>query len=274
MKRSAPSLLCLACGLAVSAQAQKAVPVASEPHHHMVYSDERLRVFRVDVPAHSATMIHEHAVDYFWIAVGSITFVNASVGKDEVQVAARDGSVHFTRGGFAHLARVDGDQPFRNVTLELPQAQTNPRNLCEEAIAGEPLDCAAATARAAALFSGADARPEFETDQSRVTLLTLARGARLELAKHPRPVVLVSVDDASGTLPVTCAVAGRPKDVPLQSRSGNTYPLTGRSPCSVRNETGASVRFLAIEFAPPPRAHQSLNWLTNSATVVSRESVR
>lgn len=247
MNRIAVSLLCLVCGPA-AALAQKAVPLTSEPHHHLVYTDERLRVFRVEVPAHSSTLVHEHAVDYFWIAVGPSEYVNAVVGNDEARVVAQDGGVHFTRGGFAHLARIDGAQAFHNVTLELPSTQTNPRNLCEAVLPDQPLDCAAAMTRSAALFSGADARPEFETDQVRVTLITMPPGTKLEVARRTRPVVLVAVDDAAGSLPVTCAVAGRPKDIPLQARSGNTYPLTGRAPCSVHNATGSSVRFLATEF--------------------------
>jgi hypothetical protein len=253
MKHAAAALLCLSCGLTAAASAQKPVPVSKEPHHHLVYTDERLRVFRVDVPAHSSTMLHEHAVDYVWIAVGSSEFVNAVRGAAEVRVVAQDGSVHFTRGGFAHLARIDGDRAFQNVTLELPQAQTNPHNLCEAVLADQPLDCEAATTRASALFSGAGVRPEFETDQVRLTLVTMAPGARLSLARRTRALVLVSVDDATGSLPATCALAGRPKRLPLQSRSGNTYRLTGRGPCSIRNATPSSVRFLAVEFSAADR---------------------
>jgi hypothetical protein len=251
MKHAAVALFCLSCVLAASASAQKAVPVANEPHHHLVYSDDRLRVFRVHVPAHSSTLLHEHTVDYVWFAAGSSEFVNAVRGAADVKVVAQDGSVHFTRGGFAHLARIDGDRAFQNVTLELPQAQTNPRNLCEAVLADQPLDCAAATTQAAAIFSGVGAavRPEFETDQVRVTLITMAAGAKLALSKRTRPTVLVSVDDAAGSLPVTCALAGRPKRLPLQSRSGNTYRLTGRGPCSLRNATRSAVRFLALEFS-------------------------
>ena len=253
MKRSTIALLCLSCGLAVRALAQKPVPLTSEPHHHLVYTGERLRVFRVEVPAHGSTLIHEHAVDYFWIAVGPSDFANAVVGKDEAKVVAQDGSVHFTRGGFAHLARIEGDLPFHNVSIELPQAQTNPRNLCEPVLPEQPLDCATAMTRAATLFSGADVRPEFETDQVRVTLLTLAARARLELARHTHAPLLVAVDDAAGAIKSTCPVVDVPKGLALQSRSGNTYRLTGSARCIVTNETRSTVRFLAIEFAPAKR---------------------
>jgi hypothetical protein len=251
MKRTAIGALFLSCSLVAPALAQKAVPVAEEPHHHLVFSGKHLNVFRVIVPAHSATLIHEHAVDYFWIAVGASQFVNASVGKPEVPVTAADGSVHFTRGGFAHAARVDGDKAFRNVTIELPQAQTNPRSLCEPVIADQPTDCGPAMVRAAALFSGAAILPEFETDQVRVTLITMAPHATLELARHREAPLLVAVDDVPGELPITCPVNDDPKGFMLQSRSGNTYRLKRSGRCSVSNNTKAPVRFLAIELLTP-----------------------
>jgi hypothetical protein len=251
MNRTATALLCLTSAASAPALAQKSVPVAREPHHHQVFSYEKLRVFRVEVPAHSATLIHEHAVDYFWIAVGASEFVNAAVGKPEAPVVAADGSVHFTRGGFSHLARVDGSRPFRNVTLELPHAQTNPRNLCEAVIADQPLDCTAATQRAAALFSGAAVRPEFETDQVRVTLLTIAPNEELDLARHSRGPFLVAVDDVPGDVHTTCSVEEQPTGSVMKSRSGNTYPLTGNAACSVHNAAASTVRFLAVEFLAP-----------------------
>jgi hypothetical protein len=253
MNRTAAALLCLSSVVSTRALAQKSVPVTSEPHHHLVYSEDRLRVFRVEVPAHSSTLIHEHAVDYFWIAVGASEFVNAAVGKPEAPVMAADGSVHFTRGGFSHLARVDGAQPFRNVTLELPHAQTNPRNLCEAVIVGQPVDCAAAMKNTSALFSGAIARPEFETDQVRVTLLTIAPNEELDLARHQRAPMLVAVDDATGDVHTTCAVANQPKGFVIQSRSGNSYRLTGNSACLLHNATASTVRFLAVEFLAPAK---------------------
>lgn len=253
MNRTATALLCLSSALPALVSAQKSVPITSEPHHHRVFSSERLRVFRVEVPAHSATLIHEHAVDYFWIAVGSSEFVNAAVGKPEAKVVAADGSVHFTRGGFSHLARIDGSRPFRNVTLELPQAQTNPHNLCEAVIADQPLDCAAATQQASLLFSGATVRPEFATDQVRVTLLTLAPNEELDLARHSRAPTLVAVDDVPGDVHITCPVEEAPTGSAMQSRSGNTYPLHGNAACSIHNATASNVRFLAVEFLPPPK---------------------
>jgi hypothetical protein len=253
MNRTAIALLCLSCALAAPAFAQKSVPVTSEPHHHLVYTGERLRVFRVEVPADSSTLIHEHAVDYFWIAVGASEFVNASVGKDEVKVIAPDGSVHFTRGGFSHLARVNGTQPFHNITVELPQAQTHPRNLCEAVLPAEPTDCPAAMKAAAKTFTGATARPEFETDQVRVTLLTIAQNETVEIAKSSTPPTLVVVDDIDGTTQMTCTVPAGSTSISLHAHSGDTYPGRDTQRCALHNFAKTSVRFLAVEFRTSPR---------------------
>ena len=253
MNRTAIALLSLSCGLAASAFAQKSVPVTSEPHHHLVYTGQRLRVFRVEVPAHSSTLIHEHAVDYFWIAVGASEFVNAAVGKDEVKVVAQDGSVHFTRGGFAHLARVEGALPFRNVTLELPEAQTHPRNLCEAVIPTEPTDCPAAMKTAAMTFTGGTVRPEFETDQVRVTLLTIAPGGTLEIAKGATAPTLVAVDDVAGATQMTCIAFDVDAEEALALTSGNTYPVRAQQQCRLHNLASGPARFLAVEFRAVPR---------------------
>jgi hypothetical protein len=238
----------LLCGLAAPALAQKSVPVTSEPHHHLVYKSGRLRVFRVEVPAHSATLIHEHAVDYFWIAVGSSEFVNAAVGKPEAPVVATDGSIHYTKGGFSHLARVDGAVPFRNVTLELPLAQTHVRNLCEVVLAGEPTDCPAAMRAAAMTYTGGTAFPAFETDQVRVTRLTAGPNEAVEIAKSDKPPTIVIVDDIDGTAHMAC---GRTPDAPtvtLHAKSGDTVPGKAGEHCVLHNAGKAPVRFLAVEF--------------------------
>ncbi len=251
MKRTVIAVAGLAiCGLAAPALAQKAVPVTSEPHHHLVYTGKNIRVFRVEVPAHSATLIHEHVTDYFWIAVGASEFVNAAVGKPEAPVNAADGSVHFTRGGFSHLARVDGPVPFRNVTVEMLETQTNPRNLCEAVIADQPTDCDAATKRARALFIAVGVRPAFETDQERVTVLTLEPNEQIEIAKRKHSPILIAVDDVPGVVHTTCPVADQPKGFTMQSRSGNTYRVTGSAQCTIHNPNKVPVRFLAVEFIP------------------------
>ena len=256
MKITVVRAMLASLAVAATAAAQKAqekVPITSEPHHHLVYTSDRLRVFRVEVPAHGATLMHEHPVDYFWISVGPAELANAVEGKPEVRSSAADGSVHFTRGGFSHIARVEGATPFRNVTLELPRAQSHPRNLCETVLPDEKTNCPVAMTRALAEFPGATVQPEFETDQVHVTLLTIPPDATLQIVKMPDPPILVAVDPADGTVQMTCRTPTGAQVTALRAHSADTYPDAGRRQCSLHNSAAAPVRFLAVEFTSAAR---------------------
>src|SRR5712692_8332220 len=72
--------------LALNAQAPVAVPIPKEPHHHLVLANEYVRVFRVSVPAHDATLLHQHDVPYLYVSLGPADVVNAFQGKPEVHL--------------------------------------------------------------------------------------------------------------------------------------------------------------------------------------------
>ena len=179
-----------------------AVLAKHEPHHHPTYEDRALRVLRVRVAAHDTTLLHEHGPDYFWIALGPSEVVNARLGAPDATIKSSDLSVHYTPGNFAHVARNPGDTPFDNITVELLQPQTHPRNLCEAAIGGAPLSCD----HRDAMFVAADDRPAFTTDQLRVSLVMIAPGASLRpVGSAPRRSWIIALDtaDARSTLTAT-----------------------------------------------------------------------
>ena len=234
-------------------RAQAAVPAAHEPHHHPSYTDSLVRVLRVEVPPNSVTLLHSHAVDYTWVAVGASQVINAVEGKPDATINSADGSVHFTRGGFSHIARNEGSTPFFNVTIELLRPQEHPRNLCEVVLAGEPTDCPRATTRAREHFSGVRIVPQFETDQLRVTMLTLDGGATLLIQPSTAPPLLVNVDDTDGDATLRCELPGAAPRVPIGSRSGDVAVLDASAMCAVRNPGSARVRLLSLEFLRPAR---------------------
>ncbi len=184
---------------AMTIQAQSipgAVLATHEPHHHLAYEDSSLRVLRVRVPAHDTTLLHEHDPDYFWIALGSSTVVNAKLGVPDATIASPDLSFHYSFGNFAHVARNPGAEPFDNITVELLEPQTAVRNLCEPAIADKPLDCQPPSAREKAFFSGATEHPALATAQTRVSLVTLAPGGVLRAASPTRSTWVIALDSA------------------------------------------------------------------------------
>jgi hypothetical protein len=105
----------------LAAQAGREVEITGEPHHQAVLANDQVRVFNVEIPPNSETLMHWHRHDYVYVTLGNSQVVNTVKGKDPVNVEMRDGQTGFLRGGFAHMARNLSSQPYRNVTVEFLQ---------------------------------------------------------------------------------------------------------------------------------------------------------
>jgi hypothetical protein len=221
-----------------------AVLAKREPHHHLVYEDSTLRVLRVHVPAHDTTLLHEHDPDYFWIALGASTVVNAKPGAPDATIASGNLSIHYTVGNFAHVARNPSGAPFDNITVELLAKQTNVHNLCEAVVAGQPLTCSESSTRRAsrvspdALFAGATEHPAFSTDQLRVSLLTIPPGASMRPTGAARRAVLIALDSADAGRALRIVGSGR--------WIGGTFRPVADAEWQVRNSGKVAVRALAV----------------------------
>jgi quercetin dioxygenase-like cupin family protein len=104
---------------ASGALAQRVVPITGEPHHHLVISNDYARVFQVEVPPKAATLYHQHNYDYVYVAIGDADVTSKRLHENPITVRLKDGEVELAKGAFAHQARNNGDQAFRNVTIEL-----------------------------------------------------------------------------------------------------------------------------------------------------------
>ena len=130
-------LLCsllLVFAFSLCAHAPVGVPISKEPHHHLLLENSYVRVFRVSVPPHDATLLHQHDVPYVYVALGPGEVINAVAGKPEARLVMADGQVCYSPGGFAHICRTDAGLMFNNVTIELLKPQGEPRNLCAQII--------------------------------------------------------------------------------------------------------------------------------------------
>jgi len=166
-------LSCLALLVVVfslSAQAPTAVPIPKEPHHHLVLENDYVRVFRVSVPAHGATLLHQHDVPYLYISLGPADVINAVQGRPEARLVMADGQLGYSPGHFAHIARTDAGSTFDNVTIELLHPQGEPQNLCAQVVPGFVAPCDKAIA-----FKGKGYAvvPQFETADTKVSLIRL-----------------------------------------------------------------------------------------------------
>jgi len=186
-------ILALLATASVARAQTHAVIAKAEPHHHLAFEDGTIRVLRVRVGAHDTTLLHQHDADYFWISLGASTIVNAKPGIPDATVTSDDLSIHFTPGKFAHVARNPGTTPFDNITVELLKPQTGVRPLCD-AVSSGALDCPATSDRASKVLLGATEHPSFQTNEVRVSLVTIEPGKTLKPGDPKRPAWIIALD--------------------------------------------------------------------------------
>ena len=220
-----------------------AVLAKQEPHHHLAYEDSTLRVLRVRVGPHDTTLLHEHDPDYFWVALGASTVINAKLGSSDGAITSKDLSIHYSFGPFAHVARNPGDVPFDNITVELLQPQTDVRNLCEEAVVGKPLDCPAKVERgnSDAYFSKVADHPAFATDRFRVSLVTLNPGEVLRSASKAQNAWVIALDTADVRRSLVIDGTGS-----AAAWSGGAFHATGAKAWGIRNIGRSATRVVAV----------------------------
>ncbi len=221
----ARALALLLVATAANAQTIRGAVLAKrEPHHHLVYEDQAIRVLRVSVPRHDTTLLHEHGPDYFWIALGASTVVNAKLGAPPAEITSKNLSIHYTVGKFAHVARNNALFPFNNITVELLQPQKDVHNLCEPAVADQALDCAPPSPSTLS-FSGVSEHPAFKTSQLRVSLMTLDPGKAMRPNTQSHGTWVIALDTAN--VGSALAFEGKAKWVggTLKAPTGTTWSL-------------------------------------------------
>jgi quercetin dioxygenase-like cupin family protein len=142
MHRKRLGLLLAVCCFAQVCFAQNAatatavVPITKEPSHHLVFENEYVRVFKVEVAPHAETLYHKHDVDYVFVTLGDSDVESVRLGEPPVRLQLKDGETRFTKGGFAHKAVNRSDKPFVNVTVELKKDSNDEMKNCIE-----PMEC-------------------------------------------------------------------------------------------------------------------------------------
>lgn len=149
------------------------VPVENEPHHHLVFENEYVRVFKVEVAPHEATLVHRHKRDYVVVTIGDAEVTNAVVGKEPKKWSFKDGDVTFLEAtgdkSFAHKAINEGARNFENFTIELKKPFAPPKcsGSCGVTFRHQPCwyapvetttRCVGAAEQAAVLVDGRDFR--------------------------------------------------------------------------------------------------------------------
>jgi hypothetical protein len=210
---------------------QSAVTMDGEPHHHLAFQNQYLRAFKVAVAPHSATLLHQHPRDYVFITLGETSLENDVQGRPPVKLQLKDGEVHFTKGGFAHVAKNLSAQPFRNVTVEFSQPVGD---LKPPADSAEPKNSGTGCLFGGVMFP-ASVKTLLSSD------VVLVRGYSLP-RKCGLPV------EAKGTLVVALSpvVINHAKAPTASLKRGDLAWL--RAEDAIVNRHAAAARFITIEF--------------------------
>jgi hypothetical protein len=186
MRRFALFLLLAAC---LTAQSTPEVEITAEPHHHLVFSNDQVRVFNVEIPPHSDTLLHCHRHDYIYITLGDSEVVNAVQGKAPVTVKLQDGQTGFLSGNYAHVARNLSAQPFRNVTVEILHDEKRRHSLAHWDPARPEDD------RGLDILQGGTREILFVKDGVRASEFELQPNAAIPSHPHSGPLLLIAINE-------------------------------------------------------------------------------
>src|SRR5579872_1704695 len=101
------------------AAAPSVVPVVDEPSHHLIFENEYVRVFYVEIAPHTETQYHRHDRDYIFVALGDSSVDSVREGEKLTHLDLKYGDIRFSKGGFVHKAVNPGSKPFKVYAVEL-----------------------------------------------------------------------------------------------------------------------------------------------------------
>ena len=178
--------------LAIFGQSPAVISLASEPHHHLALHNEYVNVYEVELAPHGTVQLHRHEFDAISIMMSNSDVIVRAPNKPDVRQKLSEGQVRLQFRGYVHSTSIEGDNTYRNVTVELLSAQDGGRNLCASVIAGQPLDCPDTQVPSPGATYVVQA--QFETNQTRVTLIHLLPHQSMNVGDASRSVLVIALD--------------------------------------------------------------------------------
>jgi hypothetical protein len=127
----------------MAAVASPGVPIAREPHYHLVFHNSLVNVYEIEVAPGYATLMHQHDYDNFFVVFGDADLTNAVAGENPTKLDLRDLGIHFEHEPYANILANNGKLPLRDITVELLQTQgdvTNVYSSINDALIATPPD--------------------------------------------------------------------------------------------------------------------------------------
>jgi hypothetical protein len=107
----------------VATVASPEVPIAREPHYHLVFQNFLVNVYEIEVAPGYATLMHQHDYDNFFVVFGDAHLTNAVAGENPTKLDLPDLGIHFEHEPYANIIANNGKLPLRDITVELLQTQ-------------------------------------------------------------------------------------------------------------------------------------------------------
>ena len=228
-------LLLLLASALLGAQTASEVEITAEPHHHLTYENESVRVFNVEAEPHVATLLHWHRHDYIYVILGPAHISNEVLGKAPVEIKLADGETRFSPASFAHVARNLSDQPFRNVTIEYLQDEHLRKAVHEGSVKWDE-------ERGLDVLQGGTRQILFVNDGVRVSVTELQPGGVV-----PRQQTSTQLFVAVSDFDIRSDLEGLGPP-PRHFKSGESKWLTGGRAPSITNVGKQPAKFVTVEF--------------------------
>jgi hypothetical protein len=202
----------------------------------------------VSLPAHAATLLHQHDVPYLYVSLGPADVVNAVQGRPEARIVMADGQVGYSPGHFAHIARTDAGSTFDNVTIELLKPQGEPRNTCGHVVSGDSeYHCDSPAMRKT---RSVDMVSQFHTDEMEASL-TRVDGNVQQTTFTPTAGILFVLLSGSG---IQTIVKGKPEETLVV---GDVRWLLAGSNNTFSNQSQKTWSYLALAFNGSESLHKN-----------------
>jgi len=194
-----------------------------EGHHHLVFANQYVNVFFVEIPAHETTLLHHHDFPYVSVPPGGADAAPSPAGSSGTTSTSNFARVAYALGNFSHAVTNSSDVTLRNVAVELVRPQGTVRIRCAAVLRDQPLEiCDPAPEPTAG--SPARETPLFETDEILVQSWELGPNSTITPASSSFDTLICGV----GGVVMAAGSARAPDDPAIWIRGGILW-LTARS---------------------------------------------
>jgi quercetin dioxygenase-like cupin family protein len=120
------ALSTLAFPLATLGAQTSPVALEHEAKHHLVLSNDYVRLYNVIVPAGDSTLYHKHPDDYAFITFGGVRLKSQMLGGKKSDLVIGDGEVRFTKAPIAHRVLNPSNTEFHNLSIDIMKSNGVP----------------------------------------------------------------------------------------------------------------------------------------------------